>query len=162
MADAVALPAIDILIEAGDWHGEPEMAALCRGAIAAALRAAPLRLASGSELSILLTDDRGITALNRSWRGIDKPTNVLSFPALEVTAEQTAGPVLGDIALAHETIAHEASLEEVPFDDHFRHLLIHGFLHLFGYDHEHDHEAEVMEELERRALAELGIEDPYA
>ena len=113
----------------------------------------------------MLTDDAGIRTLNRNWRGIDKPTNVLSFPALQPTG--SGGPddaprMLGDIAIAYETMRREADDEQKPFDHHLSHLAIHGFLHLMGYDHETDDDAEAMESLEQEILAQLGIPDPYA
>ena len=100
-------------------------------------------------------------ALNARWRGQDKPTNVLSFPAAgaEKLAESAA---LGDIAVAFETLAREAEAADVPLADHYRHLIAHGFLHLIGYDHQTDEEAERMEALETRILARLGVADPYA
>lgn len=162
MADTITLPQIDILIDAGEWGSDQELRDLCRKAVMATVRTAPLKMRQNSELSVLLTDDTSIRKLNRDWRGNDKSTNVLSFPAAETVPESAAGPLLGDIALAYETIAREARLEEKRFDHHLSHLVIHGFLHLFGYDHDLDHKALVMEELERLALAELGIQNPYA
>ena len=113
----------------------------------------------------MLTDDAGIRTLNSNWRGIDKPTNVLSFPALQPTGP--SGPddaprMLGDIAIAYETTRQEADDEQKPFDHHLSHLAVHGFLHLIGYDHENDDDAEAMETLEQEILAQLGIPDPYA
>ena len=118
-----------------------------------------------AELAVMLTDDAGIRTLNSNWRGIDKPTNVLSFPALQPTG--AGGPddaprMLGDIAIAYETTRQEADDEQKPFDHHLSHLAIHGFLHLMGYDHETDDDAEAMEGLEQEILAQLGIPDPYA
>ena len=107
----------------------------------------------------------GIRTLNSNWRGIDKPTNVLSFPALQPTGSATpddAPRMLGDIAIAYETTRKEADDEQKPFDHHLSHLAVHGFLHLIGYDHENDDDAEAMEGLEREILAQLGIPDPYA
>lgn len=109
------------------------------------------------EVAVLLTDDTAIRDMNASWRGIDKPTNVLSFPA-----DSKAAPLLGDIAIACETVAREAEQENKPFLDHLAHLSIHGYLHLIGFDHETDREALRMEHLETRILASLGIADPYA
>jgi probable rRNA maturation factor len=98
--------------------------------------------------------------LNRTWRGKDKPTNVLSFPAPEQPG--AAGPRhLGDIALAFETLARESEEESKELAHHFAHLIVHGVLHLLGYDHEVEAEAEIMEALEVKALARLGITDPY-
>jgi probable rRNA maturation factor len=103
----------------------------------------------------LFTNDAAMRKLNAEWRGKDKPTNVLSFPAAR-------GPLLGDIALAAETVAREARLADKPLEDHIAHLIIHGFLHLLGYDHEVERQAEEMEALERSALSRMGIADPYA
>jgi probable rRNA maturation factor len=118
-----------------------------------------------AELAVMLTDDSGIRTLNSNWRGIDKPTNVLSFPALQPASghePDDAPRMLGDIAIAYETTRREADDEQKPFSHHLGHLAVHGFLHLVGYDHETDGEAEVMESLEREILATLGIPDPYA
>ena len=118
-----------------------------------------------AELAVMLTDDAGIRTLNANWRGIDKPTNVLSFPALQPTGPggpNDAPRMLGDIAIAYQTTRKEADEEHKPFDHHLSHLAVHGFLHLIGYDHEKDDEAEAMETLERQILAQLGIPDPYA
>jgi probable rRNA maturation factor len=105
---------------------------------------------------VLLADDAALRALNRDWRGKDKPTNVLSFPAPQ------GGEMLGDIALAAETVAAEAQAQGKPFAAHMAHLLAHGFLHLLGYDHEIEAEAEAMEARERAILVSLGLPDPYA
>ena len=112
-------------------------------------------LAAGSELSILFTDDAAVQKLNAAWRGKDRRTNVLSFP-------QASGPLLGDVILAAGTVRDEAALARKPLEDHMAHLIVHGFLHLVGYDHEADAEAEAMEAVERQALARMGIADPYA
>lgn len=112
-----------------------------------------------AELSIVLLDDAEQQVLNRDWRQIDKPTNVLSFPQIE-----PFGPVmgiLGDITLARETLEREAADLGKSFTDHFTHLVVHGFLHILGYDHIDDDEALVMEGLETQILASLGIDDPY-
>ncbi|MBB4143452.1 rRNA maturation RNase YbeY [Rhizobium rhizoryzae] len=114
------------------------------------------------ELSLVFTDDETIREINAEWRGKDKPTNVLSFPAFPITPGKKPGPMLGDIVIARETVEREALDLEKPFEDHLTHLMVHGFLHLFGYDHLNDDEAEQMEALETRILAELGLSDPYA
>jgi probable rRNA maturation factor len=113
------------------------------------------------EISLVFTDDDDIRGINAEWRGQDKPTNVLSFPAFPLVPGGKPGPMLGDIILAEETLRREALDLGKPFDDHLTHLLVHGFLHLFGYDHLTDEEAAVMEGLEIRVLAELGLENPY-
>lgn len=154
--------AIAVAVEAGDWPGEGELEALAHRVTAAAVADLGLAVPDGCELGVTFTDDAAIRALNAEWRGKDKPTNVLSFPAFSVSVGAPLPPMLGDIVLAHETVAREAREEEKPFGDHLAHLVLHGFLHLVGYDHETDMEAEQMEAAERRILAGLAIPDPYA
>jgi probable rRNA maturation factor len=116
------------------------------------------------ELSIVLADDAMVQGLNRDWRGKDQPTNVLSFAALdddEAPLVEGAPLLLGDVILAYETCAAEAREQGKPLADHFGHLVIHGVLHLLGYDHMDDEEAAEMESLETTLLAALGIPDPY-
>jgi probable rRNA maturation factor len=161
-----SLPATEVLVVADCWHAEPDAEAVILRAIAAA--ASSVEAETGdAELAVMLTDDGGIRTLNLNWRGIDKPTNVLSFPALQPPGghepdDADAPRMLGDIAIAYETTRREADDEQKPFDHHLSHLAVHGFLHLVGYDHEKDGEAEVMESLERGILGQLGIPDPYA
>lgn len=143
-----------------------------QAAVAEAIRQTPfadwLTRALAIEVSVRLTDDAEIHGLNRQYRDKDKPTNVLSFPMvqpdlLEGLANSDDGEVLlGDIVLARETCAREAAEKEVAFADHATHLIVHGTLHLLGYDHMGDAEAEAMEAVERAVLAALGIDDPYA
>ena len=151
---------IDIFVEAGDWPPEAELARLVDRAVAAAF--AEIGASGASELSLVFSDDARIQVLNAEWRGKDKPTNVLSFPAFSFPKGGPLPPMLGDIVLASETVAREAALEEKPIENHISHLVIHGLLHLLGYDHETDAEAEEMEARERAALARLAIPDPYA
>jgi len=146
---------LDVLVEAAPWNAHRALRPLIRRAVEAA---ASELSTSAAELAILLTDDSAIRVLNRKWRGIDAPTNVLSFPA-EIPAG--APPLLGDIVLAYETVAREARRGAKPFAHHVAHLAVHGFLHLRGYDHERDSDAETMEQLERTILRRLGIPDPY-
>jgi probable rRNA maturation factor len=153
---------IDITCEAGDWAEEDVLRGIAAQAAMAALTELGMQPdAQPAELSLLFTDDAHIQALNREWRDKDKPTNVLSFPAFDLGPDDALPPMLGDIVLAFETISSEASLEQKPFEHHLMHLLIHGLLHLLGYDHETDEDAEEMESIERRALARLAIPDPY-
>jgi probable rRNA maturation factor len=157
-------PITEVLVVAGGWHAEPAAEAVIHRAIATAAEVVNAGLGE-AELAVMLTDDAGIRTLNSNWRGIDKPTNVLSFPALPPTG--AGGPddaprMLGDIAIAYETTRKEADDEQKPFDHHLSHLAVHGFLHLIGYDHEKDEDAEAMEALEQEILAQLGIPDPYA
>ena len=147
--------AIDVVIESDRWRQNDDAAAVARRAVTEAAAA----LSTGrAELAIVLTDDSAIRALNRAWRGIDKATNVLSFP----TQRSGEAPrLLGDIVLAYETIAREARSEGKPFAHHVAHLSVHGFLHLLGYDHERRADAEAMEQAERDILRRLAIPDPY-
>jgi probable rRNA maturation factor len=149
-------PSIDIQAQSPLWDGQPLAEQTVRDAIAAA---AALATADG-EVSVLLTDDKAIRALNRAWRGVDKPTNVLSFPAPESTAAGGA-KMLGDIVIAYETLARECNAEDQVFLHHLAHLTVHGFLHLIGYDHQTDSQAEAMEALESKIMARMKLPDPY-
>jgi len=151
---------IDIFVEAGAWPAEAELTRLVDRAVAVAF--AETGSSGASELSIVFSDDAHIRILNAEWRGKDKPTNVLSFPAFSFPKGGPLPPMLGDIVLASETVAREAALEEKPLENHISHLVIHGLLHLLGHDHETDTDAEEMEAIERAALARLAIPDPYA
>ena len=159
-------PALSIAVRAQSrqWRALGDLAALraqVTRATQAALAIAPVQPFDGAELSLLLTDDKRIRIVNRDWRGFDKATNVLSFPAAPPDRIATS-PILGDIVVAYETVEREALSEGKSLGDHFSHLVIHGLLHLLGEDHESDAEAERMEGLEVAALARLGIADPYA
>jgi probable rRNA maturation factor len=159
-----ALPQTEVLVVADDWQAEPDAEAVIHRAIAAAAEIADADTGE-AELAVMLTDDAGIRTLNSNWRGIDKPTNVLSFPALPptgATGADDAPRMLGDIAIAYQTTRKEADDEQKPFAHHLSHLAVHGFLHLIGYDHENDADAATMEALETEILAQLGIPDPYA
>ena len=158
------LPTTEVLVTADCWQSEPHAEAVIQRAILAAAESVDEDVAE-AEVAVMLTDDSGIRTLNSNWRGIDKPTNVLSFPALQPEGDRKqddAPRMLGDIAIAYETTRREADEEEKPFDHHLSHLAVHGFLHLIGYDHETDDEAQEMEALEQDILAQLGIPDPYA
>jgi len=159
----LTLPMTEVLVVADCWQSEPEAEAVIQRAIAAAAEAVDADVGE-AELAVMLTDDPGIRTLNHNWRGIDKPTNVLSFPALQPSGASRPGDaprMLGDIAIAYETMRREADQEQKPFDHHLSHLAVHGFLHLIGYDHDNDADAEEMESLETEILAQLGIPDPY-
>jgi probable rRNA maturation factor len=152
-------PAIDIVRESPLWETEPDIDVTLQRAIA---KAAAGLSTKDAELAIVLTDDSRIRALNQTWRGLDKPTNVLSFPTEAGGAANGVPALLGDIVIAYETVKREALAQDTPFLHHLAHLAVHGFLHLHGYDHEAEDEAETMERLERQILARLGIPDPYA
>ena len=159
-----ALPMTEVLVVADCWQTEPDAEAVIQRAIATAAEMVDADIGE-AELAVMLTDDAGIRTLNSNWRGVDKPTNVLSFPALQPTGRNgpdDAPRMLGDIAIAYQTTRKEANDEQKPFDHHLSHLAVHGFLHLIGYDHEKNDDAERMETLEAEILAQLGIPDPYA
>ncbi len=152
---ARAAPRIDVLVESELWKGSDDAEPVVRRAIA---EAAATLSTPGAELAIVLTDDSAIRLLNRNWRGVDAATNVLSFP----TGRTGGDPLLiGDVVLAYETIATEARADGKPFAHHVAHLVVHGFLHLLGFDHERKKDAEAMERLERDILQRLAIPDPY-
>lgn len=159
------LAGVEIRLSVDDegWDGVSSAEAQARTAAEAALAA--LRLpARPAEISISLASDPDVQALNRDWRGIDKPTNVLAFPG-DDPADLLAGdaPVLlGDVVLARGTVLREAAEQGKPVLHHLAHLVVHGVLHLGGYDHQTDADALEMEALEVRILASLGIADPYA
>jgi len=139
------------MIEEKKWSAK-------RGLGAQLKKAATLALARGQgrgALTILLSNDKKLHALNVTFRGKDKPTNVLSFPVQQ-------DEYLGDVAVAYGVTSREAREQKKPFADHATHLVVHGVLHLLGYDHETARAAKVMEPLETRILSELGIADPYA
>ena len=152
-----------ILVESdvsGDWDASTDWPALAERAVLAAIAQSAFAGLADTEISVKFTSDEEVRALNAAWRGKDKPTNVLSFPMAE-TPE--SAPMLGDIVLASGVCAREAAAKDVAIETHATHLVVHGALHLLGYDHESgDDDAEEMEEIERKALASLGISDPYA
>jgi probable rRNA maturation factor len=147
-----AAPRVDVRLHSPLWEAEPAAAEAVRTAIAAAATLAP----ADGEIGVLLADDATLRELNRTWRSVDRPTNVLSFPAA-----RAGGPLLGDIAVGYETVRRESSEQNKVFLDHLAHLAVHGFLHLLGYDHATDSQADAMEGIERQALARLEIADPY-
>jgi probable rRNA maturation factor len=155
-------PVAEVVIEAECWQAEAAAEAIVLRAIEAAAAAIETDT-GGAELAVMLTDDDHIRTLNASFRGFDKPTNVLSFPAPQPAHAGDGVPrTLGDIAIAYQTVRREADDEGKPFAHHLSHLAVHGFLHLVGYDHDNDQDAEAMEAAERAILARLGIPDPYA
>jgi probable rRNA maturation factor len=144
---------VEVEVEADEWLAAvPDAEALARRAALAALAATE----QGGEVTVLLTDDREVAALNAEFRGKAKPTNVLSFPS-----PAFARPHLGDVALAYGVCASEAEAQGKPLGHHLMHLVAHGVLHLVGWDHQTDAEADAMEALERKVLADLGVSDPY-
>lgn len=167
---------LEVIVRSALWRKRRTAVSVVKKAVLAAAKAASTPPA---ELAIVLSNDSTIQALNRDWRGKNAPTNVLSFPAAPTFSgapslpAQKAGPrrgggkagtpspYIGDIVIAYQTTAREAVAEGKRFDHHLAHLAIHGFLHLLGYDHENDRDAEKMESLERRILGRLAVPDPY-
>jgi probable rRNA maturation factor len=152
-------PLIDFAVEGALWSNAPDVTGWAAAAIGEAILRSKVKLKPGVEISVLLTDDTAISKLNTQWRGKDRPTNVLSFPAPGAVETRSS---LGDIAIAYETCEREAGAELKTFQAHVTHLIVHGFLHLIGFDHETETNAAKMETLEREILAALGISDPYA
>lgn len=158
--DADSLPfALDIAVQEPGWNAlwpegvEPPVARAIKAGLSV-LDAAP-----EGELSVALVSDQEIAALNKTYRNKDGATNVLSFPAPLIKSDPA--PVQGDIVVALQTVLREASMRGIPARDHATHLLVHGFLHLQGYDHMDKADADIMEALEVRALQTLNIADPY-
>ncbi|WP_210036041.1 rRNA maturation RNase YbeY [Methylobacterium sp. PvR107] len=155
---------IDLAVEDARWETAiPGLEALVARAVEAGLAIAPEKPDGPVAVSVLLTDDAAVQELNRTWRGKDKPTNVLSFPAAPQPRHDEAATPLGDVVLAYETLVRESAAQSKPLQNHLAHLLVHGTLHCLGQDHENgEAEADAMEALEVAALATLGIPDPYA
>lgn len=143
----------DLIVEDDRWVPCGDLEALCVRAFEAAREQCP----SEGVIAVMLTDDASLHALNAQFRGKDKPTDILSFPADEMDR-----PQLGDLALAYGVSSADAISSDIPLADHLTHLLIHGYLHLLGHDHEDDADATKMEALEINALASLGLPNPYS
>lgn len=168
-------PLVDLVVEEPGWeHALPDLHEVATRAAELALAAAGMT-PDGVSIAVLACDDARIALLNREFRGKSRPTNVLSWPAFALApAARGARPArpqlgssgartpLGDVAIALQTVVHEAAAGGLPLKNHALHLILHGCLHLLGYDHERPEDAELMEGLERQALATVGIPDPYA
>lgn len=150
--------AVAVAVACDGWRAIPDLEARCRAAVAAALAGGGWT--APAEVSLLLADDSEMRRLNREFRDRDKATNVLAFPA-GGSGAGGAPILLGDVALGHETVRAEAAAQGKTPADHLAHLIVHGVLHLLGFDHEDDRAASEMEGLERQALAALGVADPY-
>lgn len=160
---------IDISFLSRRWlKALPDVEDRCHLAAQTAFAAEGIEALGGAEVSIVLADDDQVTELNRNYRGMDKPTNVLSFANIDSADLHTAQPagagpiLLGDIIIAYGVAQAEADAEAKSLADHLAHLVAHGMLHLLGHDHIEDSEAERMEQLERSILGQMGIDDPYA
>jgi probable rRNA maturation factor len=148
---------LDISIDDRDWRAVPDLRRLARTAVSAAVPD------NDVTIGLLFTSDARIAEINAEWRGKAKATNVLSFPVSGAMPVPAGEPrPLGDIALAYGVVSREALEQKKPLSHHITHLIVHGVLHLLGYDHESDVEAGAMEAREIMILAELGMENPYA
>lgn len=152
---------LEITIDDTRWPDIADLKELATQAISSAYAESQCDLEIDFVVSLLFCSDSRIQDLNREWRSQDKATNVLSFPAPQDLVIDDC-LVLGDLALSYETVFRESEIEEKKIVDHLSHLIIHGFLHLLGFDHETESDAEEMEWIERRSLAKIGIMDPYA
>ena len=149
---------VDVEVVDPAWLAAGDVDGLAQDAVAATLIEVGRRVHPDTEISIRLCDDDEIRALNLAWRNKDKATNVLSFPA----PAGDGGPLLGDIVVAFEYVSEEAREAGLSLRAHLAHMLVHGLLHLLGFDHEDELDADEMEDLERAILARLEIEDPYS
>jgi len=152
---------IDITFQSPLWP--QRLDSIIRDTITQTLALSPLSFKE-AEISVVLADNDFIQTLNKNYRGQDKPTNVLSFPQMEpdeLEDTQDEFVSLGDVILAYETVEIEVSQQNKSFDEHVMHLLVHGTLHLLGYDHIENHEAEEMEALEIEILKQIGVKNPY-
>ncbi len=156
---------IDVIVEAGQWPDAVELNNLAHSGVDTAIQVADIDISTPAEISMVFSNDAQVKSLNAKWRNIDRPTNVLSFPQCGGSFDPpgSSGQVLllGDIVMASETVVREANLAKIPLEHHICHLIIHGFLHLVGYDHQNDQEAKRMETVEIAALARLNIKNPY-
>ena len=153
---------VDVIVAAKPWRAVRGARTLARKAAAAAL-AGSRKKVRGAEVAVVLTSDAAVRRLNAAYRGKDRPTNVLSFPAAEGRDFLDGAPgLLGDVVLAYGTMVKEARADAKPLKNHLLHLVVHGVLHLLGYDHGRVREAQAMEALETKILAGMGVPDPYA
>ncbi|MBB4076423.1 putative rRNA maturation factor [Bartonella fuyuanensis] len=152
---------IDIMIKSAGWNDEEMLYNIAEKALTTTMHHVSLENVV-SEISLLFTDDEHMAQINAQWRNKNKSTNVLSFPAFLLKAGNPPGPIMGDIIIARETVVLEAKKEGKTFQEHLTHMIVHGILHLLGYNHETDDEAYQMEKLEREILQKLSIRDPYA
>ncbi len=164
MPRAAAKVAVSVIVEHGAWGAAiaeplPLLRRAAQAAVAEVRRVRRSRATWTPVVAVALMDDRAMRKLNRTYRGKDKPTNVLSFPSGEATEGKRRR--LGDVAIALGTVKREAKAQGKSLQDHVTHLMVHAVLHLLGYDHEADPDAEEMEAIERKTLAALGIADPY-
>jgi len=167
-ADVAAEPeppgrlSVTLVEEDGDWSGFGALDEAIGQAAAALAQHGQVLVAPGSEASVVLGSDALVRRLNRTYRGKDAATNVLSFPFQRPPGAPEEGAYLGDVVLAAETVQLEADGRGIERKQHLQHLVVHGLLHLLGYDHDTDSEAEAMERLEVDILATIGVSDPYA
>lgn len=151
---------IECSVEGGAWPDEAQLHALAALAFSRTRELASIEHVEGAEVSLVFMDNDGIAELNKHYRGKSGPTNVLTFPQAD-PPEISRIPLLGDILFADQVVAHEAMTREISLEAHLSHLMVHGLLHIFGYDHETDSDAIEMEDLETAILEKLGYNNPY-
>lgn len=166
MSNTLPIISYGISIDAPRWNGENELRSLAEKCVDASnkwlITQENQKFPDGEiELSLLFINDASIQEINTKWREMDKPTNVLSFPTKDLRHDDTPLPLLGDIIFAYETIKREAEEQNKSFDAHLSHLMVHGYLHLLGFDHVENEDAEHMELTETRILASIGLSNPY-
>lgn len=149
-----------LVVEAGDWPDEDKLETMIRRSCRACAEELEIELMPDAEISAVFVNDDRMKTLNNDWRNQDKPTNVLSFPSSDRKGSSW-GPMLGDIVFAFETISRESREIGIPLENHLCHLIVHGILHLFGYDHISDEDAVEMETTETHILEHMSIPDPY-
>ena len=160
---------LNLVIDSKGWLSIPNIEPLIKKAVRAAIKNLPSKLVSkirNTEITVLLTTNHSIQQLNHDFRGMDKPTNVLSFPQFEKSEilSRTVSSIkdsLGDIAIAYQYVKKEARLQNKSLENHLTHLVIHGFLHLLGFDHISNHDAKIMESLEIRIMHSMRLANPY-
>ena len=153
---------IDITVEFAAWSKIPGLEKLVKTAAFAAVADGDEKLEHHAELSILLTSDDKMRQLNATYRGKDRPTNVLSFPGELATHSQDRSFLLGDVVLSYQTVAAEAEQQHITLESHISHLIVHGVLHLLGHNHENDKDAHDMECMEIDILKGIGVKNPYS
>ena len=153
-------PFVSIIVKSNNWPKKQELEKLAVNCINACKQAIAVDFATNTELGLTFANDSYLKELNLQWRNIDKPTNVLSFP-IEETPNKHFENLLGDIVISYETTVRESTQENIPFEHHLSHLIVHGILHLFHYGHESEEDATIMEALEAKILGSMNIPNPH-
>lgn len=159
--DPAEAPLISVAVKSKNWPRKPDLEKLVIKCFNACKQAISPDFAANSELGLIFANDSYLHELNLQWRSINKPTNVLSFPINESSSNHFEN-MLGDVVIAYETTAREAAADNIPFEHHLSHLIVHGILHLLQYDHETEEDAIIMEALEGKILSTMNVPNPHA